>query len=360
MAFERVKGQAQVKDILTRTLSRKRVPHALLFHGPEGAGKDAMAIEMAKALICQQDSDTYCDSCPDCQRIGQLNHPDVQFIYPATATASEKDHAEIKKSLVDNPYLRVKPWASPTISIDRIRTLKKTSTMTSFENKGRVIIIAEAHRMSIEATNSLLKILEEPPAKMTIILTCDQPMLLLPTIISRCQGIRFIPLSWDDIEQTLTNQYSIEQQRAHLIAKLSAGNLRRALELLEDALEEKRTRIIDMLRNVLKGDLDRLMMVEELVKRDDKKVIQEYLELMLLWFRDVMIIAEGGDRAMLVNLDQVETLERFHQSFETINYHKIVERIEQALERIRRHVYVNLIMINLFYFLKKQLRRKHG
>ncbi|MBN2008931.1 DNA polymerase III subunit delta' [candidate division KSB1 bacterium] len=360
MAFDNIVGQTKIKEILSRSLAKQRVPHALLFHGPEGVGKEAMALEMAKALVCQQDKAGYCNTCPDCQRIGQLTHPDVYYIYPAMSTTTDKEHAEVKQSIVQNPYLRLNPWASPTISIDRIREIKRTSAMTSFENKGRVVIIAEAQKMTVEATNSLLKILEEPPDNMTIILTSSQPALLLPTIISRCQNVRFSPLNWDEIEQAIRAKQEVSVERSNLVAKLSSGSLRRAFELLDEALDERRERTIEILRTVIRGDMERLLLVEELVAKEEKKTIQEYLEIMLVWFRDVMIFSEGGDESMLVNLDKRDTLERFSQSFESFDYHAIVGQIEQALERIRRYVYINLILINLFSFLKQQLRRKHG
>jgi DNA polymerase III subunit delta' len=359
MAFDNIVGQNKIKDILVRMLTKQRVPHALLFYGPEGIGKEAIALEMAKALICQQGVPA-CGVCPDCQRISQLNHPDVYFIYPAMATTTDKEHAEVKQSIVRNPYLRSNPWASPTISIDRIRELKRTSAMTSFENKGRVVIIADAQRMTTEATNSVLKILEEPPDRMTIILTSSQPALLLPTIISRCQGIRFSPLNWNDIATAIRDTQGVEPQRAQLIAKLSSGSLRRALELLDEAVDEKRERTVDILRSVIRSDVERLSLVDEIVSKDDKKTIQEYLEIMLLWFRDAMIINNSGDDSMLINPDKRETLVRFCQSFEPMDFDAIAGQIEQALERIRRHVHVNLILINLFYFLHQQLRRKHG
>ncbi len=360
MAFEGIIGQEQVITRLLRMLGKSRVPHALLFHGPEGVGKDAVALEMAKALICQRDETAYCGICPDCSRIAQLTHPDVHYIFPAMASTSDSELLEVVESFKKNPYRRTNPWANPSISIERIREIKRITAMKSFENKGRVVIFSEAQRMTVEATNSLLKILEEPPEGMTIILTSSQPVLLLPTIISRCQSMRFTPLAWEDVEQALIKHQKVDPGRAKLVAKLSRGSFRHALELLEEALDEKREKMVNILRTVLRNDAERLILVDEIVRTSDKKTIQEYLELMLIWFRDAMILSLDGNRELLANQDRLDTLEKFCQSLETIDFHTIIDYVERVLMRLNRYVYVNLLLINLFNFLNTHLRRKHG
>lgn len=359
MAFENIIGQNKLKEVLTRSFDRQRVPHALLFHGAEGVGKEAMALEIAKAIICQQAEIGACDQCPDCRRIARLTHPDVIFIYPATLKATEEEHKEIIKSFVKNPYLRLQPWANPSISIEQIRALKRTASLTSFENKGRVVIMAEAHRMTIEASNSLLKILEEPPDKMTLILTSSQSDLLLPTIISRCQLLQFEPISWQDIETALKERMNVTFEKAQLIAKLSFGSYRRALELLEENVDQKREQVLNILRTIISNDIDRLKLMEQLVQTEDKKSIKDLLEVMLLWFRDALIYIQGNkDKSLIVNIDQLETLDKFCNTFEELNFEIIVAEIEQAIDYFDRNIYVNLILINLFYALKHNLRRK--
>jgi len=359
MVFEKIIGQKRVKKTLERLLTSKRVPHALLFSGGEGIGKEAMALEIACALICRNDEYFACGKCNDCRRITQLSHPDVYFLFPATSKITPAEQKEIINSIAKNPYVRLKPWASPSISIHRIRELKRTSALTSFENKGRVIIIAEAHRMTTEAANSLLKILEEPPPNMTIILTSSQPNLLLSTITSRCQSLKFDPISWQEIENAIKEQKEITPERAQLVAKLSFGSYRRALELLEEDLEQKRKKILDILRTIIRSDLDRLMLMEQLAKKEDKKTIKDLLELLLLWFRDMLIYLDGDkDNNLIVNIDQLETLDKFCNSFEKPDIEVIVSKIEESIYLFDRNVYLNLILINLFYSLKHNLRRK--
>lgn len=358
--FETIIGQHKVRDILLQSLMRKRVPHALLFYGPEGVGKEALALELTRAFICQENEFYACNNCSDCRRITQLTHPDVYFISPATGKMTVDEEKAIIKSIVDNPYKRVSPWANPSISIEQIRRLKKEAALTTFENKGRVVIIAEAQQMTIEAANSLLKLLEEPPPDMYIILTSSNPAALLPTIISRCQGLRFEPLDWEDIAAALIQRASLDENRANLIAKISLGSYRRALELIDEDIDNKRIKVLELLRSIIKNDLDRLWSVEELVKNEDKGEIKELLNLMLLWFRDALIYLDGNrNEHSIVNIDQIDVLEKFCNSFEKLDIKKIVDDIETAIQLIDRNVYINLIILNLFYRLKYNLRRKN-
>lgn len=361
MDFLEIIGQKRVVSILSRSIRNKRVPHALLFQGSSGIGKVAMAIAMAKAMMCQQ-AELYCDACSDCKRITQLSHPDLIVIFPSPKNPKVEDLKTIRASITKNPYLRTELWAKPFILIDIIRSLKKTIAMSSYENKGRVILILDAHRMTEEAGNSLLKILEEPPQKVTIILITDKPNLLFPTIISRCQQVKFNPLPWQEIEAALINRDGVEAERANLIARMSFGSYRRGLELLEENIETKQELLIEILRKVILSDLDILLMVESLVAQVDLQTIKEILVMMAVWFRDSMILEsldeEVDIQQKVVNIDRLDTMKKFVDSLEAMDYEKVLQKIERALELIDRNVYLNLTLIQLMYELKQLMRRK--
>ena len=361
MSFENIIGQQRVISILKRGLISKRMPHALLFHGPEGVGKEAVALELAKALFCQND-EIYCNTCSDCKRVGQLSHPDLMLIYPAPKQPKDEERKLTRESLIKNPYHRAQPWANPSILIDMIRNLKKTVSMTSYENKGRVVLIMDAHRMTTEAANSLLKILEEPLGKLTLVLISSQANLLLPTIISRCQKIRFDPLPWQDIESALIKREQVNPEHAMIFARMSFGSFRRALELLDEDVDQKQNLMIDILRKVLMPDLDILLSVESLVNQQDKKTIKDLIALMLVWFRDAMVMEllqnESDYKEKIINIDRQDTLKKFVSGLERIDYDQVIPKIEQALESIDRNVYLNLVLLQLMFELKKFLRRK--
>ena len=361
MPLENIIGQKRVISILGRALKSKRMPHALLFHGPEGVGKEAVALELAKALFCQKD-EIYCNICSDCKRVGQLSHPDLMLIYPAPKQPKNEELQLIRESIIKNPYYRMQPWANPSILIDIIRNLKKTVSMTSYENKGRVVLIFDAHRMTTEAANSLLKILEEPLGKLTLVLVSSQANLLLPTIVSRCQKIRFDPLPWQDIDGALISRENVNPEQAKIFARMSFGSYRRALELLDEDVDQKQNLMIDILRKVLMSDLDILSMVESLVNQQEKKVIKDLIALMLVWFRDAMVMElmqnENDYKEKIINVDRQDTLKKFISGLEQIDYNQVIPKIEQAIELIDRNVYINLVLLQLLFELKKFLRRK--
>ncbi|MCD4664537.1 MAG: DNA polymerase III subunit delta', partial [Bacteroidales bacterium] len=348
MSFENIIGQKKVVSILNRAIVSNRMPHALLFHGPDGVGKEAVAFETAKSLLCQKD-ELYCDNCSDCKRVAQLSHPDLIIIFPSPKEPKIDEVKAIRQSLTDNPYFRTQLWAKPFILINTIRNLKKTVSMSSYENKGRVVIMLDAHRMTIEAANSLLKILEEPPGKITIILVSSKPDLLLSTIVSRCQRIKFNPLTWSDIEAALIERENISTEQANIVARMSFGNYRRALELLDENINEKQDLMIDILRKLIKNDLELMLSVENVIRQEDLKSIKDILALMMVWFRDAMVYEslneENECREKIINADKLDTLQKFINSFEAIDYDQVLQKIEHAIEIIDRNVYLNLILL---------------
>ncbi|MCI0514079.1 DNA polymerase III subunit delta' [candidate division KSB1 bacterium] len=367
MAFQNVIGQEKAKTILTRAFEQQRIPHAYLFTGGEGVGKEALALELAKALLCTANKFDGCDACSHCLRISKFLHPDVIYIFPAPTGIKVEEELQVYESLVANPYRRVELWANPQISIDRIRELKRKASLKSFEGRGRVVIVADAQQMTTEAANSLLKILEEPPEKMHLILVTSHLNQLLETIISRCQLVRFSALAANEIEQALITREKLEPHRARVISRIAAGNYRRALELIDSDFTAQREFVISTLRTILKTPFDRLLLVEELVKEKDKVQLKELLDLMLLWFRDALIYDQylttkvftpAEIMEKITHIDEVATLEKFVQSMKALDYDKIIKEIENAIDLINRNVNITLIMIVLFDRLEQYLRRK--
>jgi DNA polymerase III subunit delta' len=361
MSFKNIIGQKRVITILERAVRSKRLPHALLFHGPDGVGKAATAMELAKAVLCQQE-DLYCDNCSDCKRVAQLSHPDLIMLFPAPKEPKIEELKAIRSSIADNPYFRTELWAKPEILIKTIRDLKKTVSMKSYENKGRVVILLDAHRFRTEAANSFLKLLEEPPEKSQIILVTSKPNMLLSTIVSRCQQVKFDPLSWQDIELTLIEKKKVNHERANNISRMSFGSYFRALELLDEDIDQKQELMIEILRKIFKSDLDLLLLVESLTGQYDLKIIKDLIVMMSIWFRDAKIIETLQEledyKDKIINIDQIGTLQKFIESFQSINYEKILEKIESALHKIERNVFLNLVLLQLLFDIKKLLRRK--
>src|SRR3990172_2099937 len=241
MAFASVIGQDRIKNFLGNALKNKRLSHAYLLSGPEGAGCEALAIAFANYLLNHENPDASED-----HRIRNLSHPDVHLIFPSPAKTKEEEYQEILHSLVVNPYLRLQPWANPSISIEKIREIKRKSAYKSFEGRGKVFIILDCERMTTEASNSLLKVLEEPSDKTYLLMTSSKPNLLLSTITSRCQMIKLDPLSAEEIESALKKQTDNADSKIKLAARLAGGSFRQALELLNEDLDNWQQQALDL------------------------------------------------------------------------------------------------------------------
>ena len=356
MNFDRIIGQQRAKDILSRAIEHQRVPHAYMFNGPEGVGKEALAIEFAKALYCSNEHQNPCNACSNCKRITHFEHPDFQFIFPAPKTASIAEERQVLDSLANNPYARYKPWASPTISIDKIRELRRTSNLKPLEGL-RIVILTEAHNMTTEAANSLLKILEEPPGSMHLVLITSRINTLLPTIISRCQEIRFNILSDNEIEQALVDREQVDQQKAKVISRMSQGSYGRALLWLDEKFEARRDLSLDFLRVCLKSPMNQFELIDQLMQKYDKKVIKDILSLILIWFRDSMYYLNGDEniKKQIVNVDKIDTLHKFVSAFEWIDFEKIFQKIENSIQLLDRNVQLNLILYVLLTHLQDSL-----
>ncbi len=359
MPFENIIGQARVRAFFQRALESGRLSHSYLFVGERGVGKEAMALEWAKMLLCPHQAQ-HREHCPDCNRIAKFIHPDAHFLFPAPAKVKEDEIKKIYASLVDDPYNRLELWANPSISIERIREIRQISAYKSFEGNGRVIIITDCERMTIEAANALLKILEEPPPNMYIIMISSRPNLLLPTITSRCQLVKFEPLAAAEIESALVSRNGVDAERARLTARLAAGSYRRALELLDENLAEMQNRALEFFRKCVQTEVAQVSFIEELLveSQRDLKKIRDLLILVSLWLRDAMIFKESGQLSeLLINYNQTEVLKNFVQSCPQADLHSAVAEIEKSLELMERNVQIHLILIVLMNNLRKFLRR---
>ena len=358
MSFSDVIGQHRAKGILFKAVEHDRVPHAYLFSGTEGVGKEALAIEFAKMLFCTGEGERPCDLCSSCKRIRSFQHPDFMFIFPSSAKNVDEERA-ILDSVNKNPYCRSRPWATPTIGIEQVREIRHAATLKPLEGR-RVVILTEAEKMTIPAANSLLKILEEPPETTHLILTASQVSGMLPTILSRCQEIRFGPLPDSEIELVLVEKNGIEPERARLISRISQGSYSRAQEWLDKGFKERRDNVIEFLRMCLKDQGAQIEFVERLLRQYDKKVVKDILNLTLGWFRDALFLSEsaGEFESNLVNVDQFETVSKFVGVFESIDYDTAFAEIENSIRLIERNVQINLILFVLMIKLRKVLKLK--
>src|SRR5215204_6076094 len=193
--FAQLTGNDRVKEVLKRMLETGRLPGALLFVGEEGVGKKLFALEVACALNCRTPRGYEgCGTCGPCKRIFKIN-------YPTSSNPDDwipiiwTDHRDVGLVVAPKRVLRV----------DQMRQIEREANFRPFEGTARVFIVDEAEKFNDASANALLKVLEEPPSTSHLILITSRPATLLPTVLSRCQMIRFSPLSSAEIEGHLTS-----------------------------------------------------------------------------------------------------------------------------------------------------------
>jgi DNA polymerase-3 subunit delta' len=347
ITFEKILGQAHAKKFLGNAFENDRLAHAYLFIGAEGTGKAAMALELAKALLCTHREERPCQACVDCRHVAEVVHPNLRLLFAYPKSAKDDEILAVKKSISEQPYAMKKPWPNAFISIDSIRALKRDLGLKSHQGRSRIIIILDAHHQTAEATNSLLKMLEEPPAQTYFVLTTDKPDQILPTILSRCQHLRFSKLGVAEIEKGLLQFTRQEEALLKQAARLANGSMRRALELLDEDMLALKDQAVEMMRSAYKSPSQSAVFANELAKKHDKAEIRNILENLLLWLRDAMFIANlEGEHAKhyLTNQDDTETISKFVARAQNFDFQKAVREIETSIKMLDRYVQPALVL----------------
>jgi DNA polymerase-3 subunit delta' len=312
MSFSGIKGQERALGILKTYIDNSSLEGGYLFSGPEGVGKKLSALALAKKLNCSENQSDSCGHCPSCLKISNNQHPDVHII-------SSED---------------------PLLKIDAVRQLQKEINLKAYEGTYKVFIIDNAHTLTPEASNSLLKILEEPPKKSLIILISDKPNLLFKTVISRCKTIKFLPLKREELEGVLKRDYKLDNSFAHFLAYFSEGRLGRALKLKDEDIINKRNDLIDRFVLAANPSADRLA----LKNRTD---VRDYLNLLATWFRDIYLLKTGISEREIINSDRRQDLLRGAESFSFADLDAILGNITGAISYLEMNVNTRLLMHNL-------------
>jgi len=354
MSFDSFVANKLAISMLKKALESKRIASAYLFQGPDGVGKSLAALNFAKALVCEKEGTDACGVCSSCRRVDSGNHPDVHWYKPEG---------------------RVR-----LVKIKTVRELIAQTGLKAFEAKWKVFVIVEADRMKVETQNAVLKTLEEPPGQSVLILISSNPAGLVPTIVSRCQEIRFLPIPRDELEEAIVEKWGPDRQEAHLVASLACGSMGSASRLLERDNLGRRRDLLNLLaeggqrsfRKAFKtvrdvdGELKKL--AKDLQQREEKRVramgkaltaeerdawlsessaaiasivreeVDDILNLLAFWYRDLLLIKEGVSTDLVVNFDMLEALRK---SVAPMTTGELFSRL-RAVEEARRGIALNL------------------
>ena len=309
MSFEQIMGQDRAKAVIKRALSTKRVAHAYLFAGPSGSGRREMAQAFAQALFCERGGSDACGVCLECRKVLHGNHPDLHVIAPDGAT----------------------------VKIDQIRTLQRELSYRSVQAGYKIYIIESAETMTVQASNSLLKFLEEPPSPVVAILLAPSAQAVLPTILSRSQLIAFASGDREALETIL-----VKEGKPPLLAR-SAVNLASGLQASRLLVEENwfadiRNVVIQLGKeNPTRFTASLLQAQQQVFKTDLSEHVEILLQLLALWYRD-MIYAMTDRQGQMVFSDQSEWISKQAWSRSIQSWVTVMESALTAARRIKAHV----------------------
>jgi DNA polymerase-3 subunit delta' len=366
ISFNKDIGHFKIQERILNSINNNRLPHALLFHGKQGTGKAAFAIEVAKLLNCDKGPLNVCQKCPHCIKIDKLTHPDVKFIFPAPSTTGTKPEeiAEALQLKAANPYRRVSfAGKNSFISIDAVRELKYDAKFKLYEGKKKLFIIEDADEMRPEAANALLKILEEPPLNLALLLTTSKLSRILPTIRSRSQLIYFPPLEGDEVLKIIKKYSKDTPEHLAKIIRLSMGNIKFAFEFIEEDILLKRDQAIDFLRKIviIEKTHELSNQIATLTASRDRRNMTLILFFLLTWFHDAFHFKINPQQTnYLINSDLQENLTGFVTGYPKANYQGLIETTQKAIQELEdvRNLNPILIFTNLSIKLNRMIKHR--
>lgn len=320
MDYKDIVGHDNVVESLKRAVRNNNISHFYLFEGEEGLGKRALGKAFAKTLLCEEKKEESCNRCSSCIKFNNFNHPDFLEIEP-------------EKRIIRKP---------------QVEEVIRRMTMAPFQSEKKIFLMDQAHLMNKEAQNAMLKSLEEPPSYVHLILVTASSSSLLPTIISRGQSIRFQQIPLHLIIKHLVEEEGISEKEARFIGEFSKGSLGKAINLSNsEDFFQMRDWIIELIDSIIRGESWKIFSAVERFTQEKERV-QEIFDIMVFWFRDLLVYKVTGNVDLIINRDKEKLLsEQTFLDFEKIN--DIIEKIQNTSINIQMNVNYQLSIETMLF-----------
>lgn len=348
--FADIIGQESTKARIRESIANNRLAHALMLVGPQGVGKLGMATAIAQYVNCLSPTDTdSCGTCANCTKISKGIHPDMHYLLPIISkTEGGKRYLtgdffdSFRAAFFEDPYMPFAEWKRTLggenkqlfISVHEIRELKRKVALKAFEAPYKIVIIWNAETIRTEGANAFLKLLEEPPDRTLIIMTCSDASQLLTTINSRVQRIRLGRVEKQDVEAYLKARHDLDEESVEEIAAIAEGSPANANEFLSETSRKMSALYIDWLRAAYLGQYDKIQDRIDPISSENKEFQKLFLTVALKKLRDSLLFHLGTQNLALSTKVERE----FQEKFSKLMTAQKVESIARLLEESHRHL----------------------
>ncbi len=316
--FKDIVGQEHLKEQLQRSLQEGNISHAYIINGELRSGKEFIAKIFAAALQCNHETDKPCQNCPACAKSFSDNHPDIIMV------THEKPNV---------------------IGVEDIRTkINNDIVIKPYHGPYKIYIMNEAEKMTVQAQNALLKTLEEPPAYAVIILLTTSMEALLPTIISRCVNLSMKPVPNGILKEFIMREMRVPDYKADIAVAFARGNLGRAKVMVaNEDFDKIRDDAVSLMKYI--GEMEHSEIMDAIKNIKDYKFdVEDYLDIITIWYRDVLLFKATNDVNGLIFKNEIQYIKRVAKKTSYEGVERIVEALEKAKERIKANVQFELIM----------------
>ena len=326
-SFKDVVGHKDILKYISSAVENNRVSHAYILNGERGSGKKMLANLFAMTLLCETGDNEPCGKCHSCKQAESGNHPDI---------------------------IRVTHEKPNSISVDDIRTqVNNTVDIKPYQGPYKVYIIPQADMMTPQAQNAILKTIEEPPSYAVFLLLTENAETLLPTINSRC-----VMLKLRNIKDTLNKKYLMENleipdYKADMCTAFAQGNMGRAIMLANsDHFNEIREEAVQLLKHISEMELNEIVAAVKNISVY-KLEITDYLDIIMIWYRDVLLYKATKEIDKVVFKDQLQSIKEQARKSSYEGIELILESLEKAKARLKANVNFDLVMELLFLTIKE-------
>lgn len=325
--FKDILGHEQIISHLQNAITMDKVSHAYIINGPDKSGKRMLAEAFAAALQCEKGDGEACGECHSCRQAEGRNQPDIIYV------SHEKPN---------------------TISVDDIRTqVNHDIVIKPYSSKYKIYIIDEAEKMNVQAQNALLKTIEEPPAYAVLLLLSTNADTFLPTILSRCVTLNIRAVPDEKIKKFLMSNCQIPDYQADVCVAFAQGNVGKAIQLASsEDFNELKAAMLQLVKRV--RDIDLYEMAEAVKQIGEYKLqINDYFDLMMIWYRDVLMFKATGDVNNLIFKDEVYDIKRQAEKSSYNGIEEILRALAKAQIRLNANVNFDLVIELLLLTIKE-------